>query len=113
MGAATRGFTRALGEQEVSTSKNVKDTLMIDTELVYPGEIQSTDQQVVTFVDEFVGEQKTAANTDQNEDMHKVDASLGSFLARPVLISSFTWVDGSTIEDVLYPWELFLNNPVI
>mgnify|MGYP003574191789 FL=1 len=113
MGAVTRGFARALGEQEVSTSKNVKDTLAIDTKLIYPGEIQSTDQQVVTFVDEFVGEQKTAANTDQNEDMHKVDASLGSFLARPVLISSFTWVDGSTIEDVLYPWELFLDNPVI
>lgn len=42
-------------------------------------------------------------------------ASLGSFLSRPVVIDTFTWLesDSTGIKRTVLPWHLFLSNPVI
>ena len=113
MGAATRGLARALGEKEVSNSENLKDTLTIDTTILYPGEVQSTDQQVVTFVDDEEGDERSYSNVSQNLDTYKIDSTLASFLSRPVLINSYTWTEGSPLNKTFYPWNEFLGNSVI
>ena len=42
-----------------------------------------------------------------------VDAELGSFLERPVLIGSYNWSINTDISQVLYPWHAWASNTPI
>ncbi len=73
--------------------------------------------QTVSFVDNAEGEIMMAASSlnavarvDNTDDL-----SLGSFLARPTVISSFTWSTSDTVgvKQTIQPWQLFLANPRI
>lgn len=107
--AVSRGFTRALQTEEVQNLKKEKMTLprCISTGL------QSEDQEVTTFVDADAGEEYSEQNVDVNRDMYKLDSTLANFLARPVLIHSIAWGESSSIDDAIYPWQLFFSDSVI
>lgn len=41
--------------------------------------------------------------------VHNSDASLGSFLSRPLRVATFQWTVGSSINVSLNPWSLYMN----
>nr|QUS52722.1 hypothetical protein 2 [Mute swan feces associated picorna-like virus 19] len=46
-------------------------------------------------------------------DGFKVDSQLSDFLSRPVLLATYTWTEGASIDQTLAPWGLYFNDPVI
>jgi len=113
MGAVSRGFARALGDQNASVSENVKDALELDMGIIYPGNVQSTDQEVTTFVDSDVGNTVTIQDIPMNSGDTRADATLKNFLSRPVLVKSIVWSEGGGI-DISFPvWYNFFSDTVI
>ena len=112
MGAVTRGFTRALGEN-TSVSKNEKDALSLDMKTIYPGEVQSTEQEVTTFVDNDAGDSADIVNISMNPSDTRSDATLRNFLSRPALVHSIVWSEGGGIDTTFNVWKSFFSNSVI
>jgi len=79
-----------------------------------PGGPSADTEQTTTFVDEKVGEVVDAAPPNpQHAIDYSVDASLADFLKRPVLAKTYTWTEGTALDETFYPWNEFFDNAVI
>jgi hypothetical protein len=75
------------------------------------------ESQTTAFLDEVAGVEEgmtASSNEYENQDV-EVSADLKGFLARPVRIASFTWLESDATGTFTQfdPWSLFLNNTQI
>nr|WPR16514.1 MAG: polyprotein [Moss marna-like virus 2] len=95
-------------QSEVVATNNSKDgSLDVNS--------QKTEQTVVEFLDEEVGEKTGfSANIDKSftSDITMNGANLNDFLRRPVRINTFTWSESDAVGTIrtVSPWYLFFND---
>ncbi len=128
VGALRSGVSRALNDRKESDCEdlkisipervvhsNVQSTDVITGDQTVQHEAESTAVVTTSFVDAAPGEEVIFQPVldPSFTDVYNADASLSTFLCRPVLISSLTWTEATTISGTFNPWNLYFNNSVI
>lgn len=88
--------------------------LEIQSSELQDGTILRQQQQNLMFADAGMADTLVVPMVSYRPDCD-TSAHLGSFLERPVAISTFSWAEGSTTTNQLQfkPWDLFFNSPAI
>lgn len=74
-----------------------------------------TQQEIMGFSDQDAGwTTSIGSGSDATMDqVAKIDASLGSFMERPLRIASYTWPVNQPLLQRINPWKAYFDNPAV